>query len=109
NGDSPKDFPWGKRTNIDWENNEDHDVKIGKYSLLSKQYLKNYLVEIKKEIEDKINFIGDTGLLLKDAFSGGNEETVFDKYLYLLRHNMHHIGELNKALRDHKEQRIDWN
>jgi uncharacterized protein YllA (UPF0747 family) len=108
NGDSPKDFPWGKRANIEWKNNKNQDVKIDKYSLLSKQYLKNYLLEIKEKVEEKINIIGEKGLLLQDAFSGGNEKNIFDKYLYLLRHNMHHIGELNKTLRDNKKKRIDW-
>ncbi|MHA1989473.1 MAG: hypothetical protein ACW981_02680 [Candidatus Hodarchaeales archaeon] len=108
NGDSPKDFPWGKRANIDFEERNNDNVNNIKYSLLSKIFLKSYLFEIKEKVEKKLNMIEERDILLQDPFSGGNEQTTFDKYLYLLRHNMHHIGELNKALRDNKEKRIDW-
>ena len=42
----------------------------------------------------------------KDDF--GWFESIFEKLVYLLRHNAHHIGELARTLREWDCERIKW-
>ena len=62
--------------------------------------------EIEKRITEIFDSEDDLELLNKDNFHWF--QSIYEKYLYLLRHDMHHIGELNKALRDWKCTRISW-
>ena len=59
-----------------------------------------------KEKTESIFEDNATRLLEPDEFQ--MFPTRLDKYLYLLRHNLMHMGELNKALRDHNCPRLKW-
>ena len=36
NGITPKNFPWGIRANIDWDKDNDQNIRVKKYSKLTK-------------------------------------------------------------------------
>ncbi len=93
---------WGAKGNIDWEEKTPIKEKIAS---LSKGFLSDYLELITKQTESLLE--EKTTLLLEtDEFHWF--PTRLDKYLYLLRHNLMHIGELNKALRISNNPRLKW-
>ncbi|MFW9904747.1 MAG: DinB family protein [Candidatus Thorarchaeota archaeon] len=103
---TPLGMEWGKRVGINEEMDTEEEINRKK-SRITKEFLLDYL----KEIEDKITNIltnsKDDDFFKTDEFDKGTLY-VFEKLIYLLRHNMHHIGELNKVLRDSNNQRISW-
>ena len=99
---SPTGMNWGAKGNIKWEEKIPITEKI---VFLTKDLLSDYLEEIKQKT--KLIFKNNSIQLLKsDEFQ--MFPTRIDKYLYLLRHNLMHIGELNKALRDFNYPRLKW-
>ena len=106
NRSTPKGMEWGKRAGFSWTEDSDEQI-LDQITKLTKEELSAYL----NEIEDKIsNFLTNASidkLFSTDGFDNGNL-LIIEKMLYLLRHNMHHIGELNKALRDSDRPRIKW-
>ncbi len=100
---SPDGMEWGARGQIDWNSSQPLDQKIQN---LSKSFMKTYLVEIGEKLSHIFIEITPPQLYNSDNFPWF--PTVLDKYLYLLRHNMMHIGELNRALRELHRPRIKW-
>lgn len=103
---TPEGMEWGKITGINHETDTD-EMKIQKQARITKELLLNYLDEIEERITTYIENTSDEDLFEKDGFDP-HLKSILEKLLYLLRHNMHHIGELNKALRDWNCQRISW-
>lgn len=93
---TPKGMEWGKKAG-----GKTKKTKITKEQLLV------YLEEVEYQISDLLEKSSDEDLLGTDEFDDGHL-VILEKLLYLLRHNMHHIGELNKALRDWECERIKW-
>jgi hypothetical protein len=102
---TPETMEWGKKAGINWDNDL-HEVITEKKDRITKTHLKNYLEEIENRITKTFESVYDLELLNKDDFHWF--QSIYEKYLYLLRHDMHHIGELNKALRDWNCTRISW-
>ncbi|MHA1332042.1 MAG: hypothetical protein ACTSR2_13310 [Candidatus Hodarchaeales archaeon] len=100
---NPKGMPWGERGQIDWKSTDPLELKIAK---LTKTLIKTYHEEVKNKTTKKLEGMSDFEFYLSDEFSWFS--TILEKYLYLLRHNMMHIGELNKSLRDWQLKRIEW-
>ena len=101
--DSPDGMIWGKKGQIDWGNKLPLQTKI---THLTKPFIKQYLGEIKEKMTSLFTLTQEDQLFATDGFS--HFPSVLDKYLYLLRHNMMHIGELNLFLRQSKHPRINW-
>lgn len=72
----------------------------------AKDILLNYLEDLQKQINDYLITISINELLNKDGFKWFN--SVFEKLLYLLRHNAHHLGELGRMLREWDSPRMKW-
>ena len=102
---TPENMEWGKKAGINWDTDLP-EVIAEKKDLITKLHLKKYLKEIEGRITKIFESNNDLELLKKDNFHWF--QSIYEKYLYLLRHDMHHIGELNKALRDWKCKRISW-
>jgi len=102
---SPESMEWGKRANINWEKDTESSI-AEKKKKITKDDLLRYLKEIKLRTKSIFESTRDTALYKKDEFHWFN--SILEKYLYSLRHSMHHIGELNKALRDNDCPRIKW-
>ena len=100
---SPEGMEWGSKGNLDWDSSSPLEQKI---SNLSKSFLLKYLEEIQTKLEKNFTSTPASQLLESDDFTWF--PCILDKYFYLLRHNIMHIGELNKALRDWKCPRINW-
>ena len=100
---SPDGMEWGQKGRINWKSDGILEEKI---THLTKTLLKQYLAEIRSKLDDIFRLTSDDLLYKDDGFPWF--PSVLDKYLYLLRHNMMHIGELNKSLREWKYPRINW-
>jgi len=103
---TPQGMEWGKRANINWEIDSEEEIN-NKKSQITKEFLLQYLEEVEKRISDILINSTDDEFFNTDEFDQGNL-FVLEKLIYLLRHNMHHIGELNKVLRDSNNERISW-
>ncbi|MFX1284571.1 MAG: DinB family protein [Promethearchaeota archaeon] len=103
---TPTGMEWGKRVNINLKADSENTIKQKK-AKITKDQLLGYLEEIEDQVSDLLENSSDEELLGKDEFDDGHL-IILEKILYLLRHNMHHIGELNKALRDWQCERIKW-
>ena len=106
NSDTPDDFNWGKFVGIEWKKDSKKEVNK-KFEKITKDDVRRYLEVVRSDIQKKLSTFNSEKMLDSDGFME-YIPSIFDKYLYLLRHNMHHIGELNKTLRDNNEKRIDW-
>jgi hypothetical protein len=58
------------------------------------------------KITDFLKNINYDQLVSKDDFKWFS--SVFEKLLYLLRHNQHHLGELSRMLREWECTRVKW-
>jgi hypothetical protein len=103
---TPLGMEWGERAGINWEMDTEEEINKKKLRI-TKEFLLNYLEEIEDKITNILTNTKDDDFFKTDEFDQGTLY-VFEKFVYLLRHNMHHIGELNKALRDSNNQRISW-
>jgi len=72
----------------------------------AKGMLVGYLDDIEKKISQYLKNIEFEDLLTKDGFKWFS--SVFEKLLYLLRHNAHHLGELGRMLREWDCERMKW-
>ncbi|MFX0141474.1 MAG: DinB family protein [Candidatus Hodarchaeota archaeon] len=104
--DTPEGMKWGKRAGINLET-DSNEMIDRKQANITKELLLVYLGEIEEQIAKYIENFKDDDLYEKDGFDP-HLKSILEKLLYLLRHNMHHIGELNKTLRDWDCQRISW-
>ena len=106
NKNSPEKFKWGKFIDIEGKI-DDRKEQINRYNNIKRNDVNRYLELIKYNIEKQLNSYNFEDFFSSDGFKE-YIPTILEKYLYLLRHNMHHIGELNKTLRDNSEKRIVW-
>ncbi len=98
---SPEGMEWGK---IIKEINT--EKKPPKEVYPSKEILIDYLGKVKKQVTTYLKVVKFEELLEKDDFKWFG--SVFEKLLYLLRHNAHHIGELARMLREWGCDRVEW-
>ena len=103
---NPDDMVWGLISKIDWENDSEEEVIKKKEANISKVIMIEYAESIRQKISNILSNSKDKDLLEKDDFHWFN--SIFEKYIYLLRHNMFHLGELSQLLRNNKSDRIEW-
>ncbi|UCE14762.1 MAG: DinB family protein [Candidatus Heimdallarchaeota archaeon] len=103
---TPKGMTWGKKAGINWEV-DSNEIIAQKKSDLTKTMLFSYLEEIENRLIDLLENSSDQYFFETDEFDNGSL-LILEKLLYLLRHNMIHLGELNKVLRDRNCKRIRW-
>jgi uncharacterized damage-inducible protein DinB len=102
--DSPTGMKWGERAGYDWDKSKDTKTDI--LPKITKEIARTYLNELENILNDKFKSLNVERLNAKDEFKWFT--SVFEKLTYLLRHNMHHIGELSKTLRDWGCERVKW-
>ena len=102
--DNPDTMNWGGRAGYNWDDVKDEEKDI--LPKISKKLVLSYLDEMEKHVTKTISSMDSEQLETKDGFHWF--ESVLEKYLYLLRHNMHHNGELSRALRDWGCKRSKW-
>ena len=102
--DDPDVMKWGNRAGFDWDNIENKERDV--LPKISKNLVTIYLDEVEELVTKTITSIDSKKFASKDGFHWF--ESVFEKYLYLLRHNMHHNGELSRTLRDWGCKRSKW-
>ncbi|MFW9922888.1 MAG: DinB family protein [Candidatus Thorarchaeota archaeon] len=99
--DTPDGMVWGKL--IGDVNNKDLPAEA---VLPAKELLIGYLEDLENQISSYITNIDFEELLGKDGFRWFTSR--FEKLLYLLRHNAHHLGELGRMLREWDCTRMKW-
>ncbi len=104
--EKPGGMGFGNRIGIDW-NNDSSELIIEKKLKITKSLLLEYLNEVKENFTDKVDSQNDDEILAKDDF-GEWFPSIYEKYIYLLRHNMFHIGELSHSLREVEDIKISW-
>ena len=72
--------------------------------LMTKEQI--YFNEIARYIEDYLKRVSDKDLLAKGAFNWFSSR--LEKFVYLIRHNTYHLGELTMVLRVRGFDRIKW-
>ncbi len=95
-GSSPDTMKWGERAGYNWD-----DVKFVETDvlpLITKSLVTEYLDEMEQKITILLDSTTDSLLSGKDGFHWF--ESIYEKLIYLLRHNMSHIGELYRSLRE---------
>ena len=103
--DDPNVFVWGRKAGIIAKEETKEEV-LNKKKKISKSLLKEYTLELTDNCIRKISSYTDVDLLSKDKFHWF--ESILDKYLYMIRHSMFHIGELSQALRYWDCEHILW-
>ncbi|MBY9000008.1 MAG: hypothetical protein KGD64_03765 [Candidatus Heimdallarchaeota archaeon] len=68
--------------------------------------LQEYREDIEKKIEDFLNGVSDKELLDKDDFIWF--DSILGKFVYLLRYNEFHLGELAQILRNMDGEKLKW-
>jgi len=102
---SPESMKWGKRVGIDWDNDSKESI-IRKKAGISKTFLLEYLEEMKNKVNSFLKESNENDMMEKDEFHWFH--SIFEKLVYLLRHNTLHLGELSKTLRDNGFERMKW-
>ena len=103
--DDPKGMSWGERANINWE--KDNEIKsLEKKAKITKESVREFIDEIRDSWDAKIKEKSDDHFLSKDDF--GTFASNLERHIYSIRHAAHHIGELNKELRNFNAKRIKW-
>ena len=102
--DTPKGMLWGARLGKVkwWETISPREAaeKVVKGDTLI------YLYEIARYIEDYLKRVSNEDLLVEGGFHGFS--SILEKYVYLIRHNTYHLGELTMDLRVRGFDRIKW-
>lgn len=99
--DTPEGMEWGKLFGD--VNNPNLPVDT---VYPSKGILLDYLEKLEKSITEYLKDVKLDNLITKDGFKWFS--SVFEKLLYLLRHNAHHLGELGRMLREWDCNRMKW-
>ena len=102
---TPDGMKWGSRAGFDWDTDSKETISKMKKKI-TKAMLLEYIEEIQKRINQFLKEKTDDDLLKKDEFHWF--DSIYEKLVYLLRHNSFHIGELAKTLREWKTDRIKW-
>lgn len=97
---SPEGFKWGQVAEINWETMSDETI-AQKKKLITRERMQKYLNDIWPIVQEKVKIVK-----IEDTDDFEYSESVFDKYLFLLRHTVQHLGELGKTLRDWKCARL---
>ena len=102
---NPDEMKWGSKAGYDWNTDSKETIEKKKKEI-SKALLLEYLEEVDKKVIDFLKDKSDKDLLKKDDFHWF--ASIYEKLVYLLRHNSFHVGELAKTLREWECNRIKW-
>jgi len=100
-GTTSEGFAWGRRFGADWEGAEPDQLPTQEQVLI-------YLEETQTRVDAWLRGMADADLLAADSSFLWTGSTTLDRALYLLRHNQHHVGELNAELRRRRLPRAEW-
>lgn len=89
-GTSMDDFPWGQRF-CDWEGGATDELP-------TREKLLDYLEEVAAKLDEQLRGLTDEEAAAESPFVWTGS-ALLGHWLYVLRHTMHHTGELNMLLR----------
>ncbi len=100
---SPSDMTWGAKAGYDPEKVTNTDEIV---PLISKELVLKYLIEIQHFLDAIYETMTAEKMDEKDGFDWFG--SIFEKHLYLLRHNQHHLGELAIITRQFGSSPLKW-
>ena len=100
----PKAMTWGQRAGYDWEDVKDIEKDV--LPRITKDLVLSYLKDVEEQIDNLLSSMSNDAFFNKDGFD--RFSSILEKLVYLLRHNMFHIGELFRALREWGCERPKW-
>ena len=101
---SPDGMKWGKKAGYIWSESIEIESEI--LPKITKKIVSEYLGEVESNLRNSLESIDIKSLGEQDGFEWFPSR--FEKLLYLLRHSMHHCGELSKTLREWDCKRVSW-
>ena len=102
--DTHEGMQWGKRLGkVNWWETMSHEEVAG---LITKKDALDYIGETEKNLTKLFKAYTDKDLLKEDDFHWFS--SIYEKFLYCLRHNSFHIGELAYSLYGLECARIEW-
>jgi hypothetical protein len=96
-----KGYPWGHRFGANWES-------ASPDQLPDKGDARDYLEDVKAQVESWVLGMGDEGLLAPEPDYTWTGSTLLGRSLYMLAHCRQHLGEINAELRRRGLPRIKW-
>lgn len=102
--ENPGTMKWGKRAGYSWE--EVKDISKDILPLITRDLLQDYQNEMEEKITKTLQKMSDDAFSRKDGFHWF--ESIFQKFVYLLRHNQHHLGEVAFAMRTNNAGILKW-
>ncbi len=94
-------YPRGHRFGADWESATPDQLP-------DKGDAKDYLTDVKAQVESWVLGMGDEGLLAPEPDYTWTGSTLLGRSLYMLAHCRQHLGEINAELRRRGLPRIKW-
>jgi hypothetical protein len=104
NREDPEGMRWGGRAGFSWDDVKDVETQV--LPRITKDLVRSYLDDVEEEVRNTIEHMPLRKMDEKDGFHWFG--SVFEKYLYLLRHTMHHVGELARTLREWELEPARW-
>jgi hypothetical protein len=95
--ESPEGMKWGGRAEFQWK--KVRKIEEDVLPKITRSLVSDYLKDVKAQLETTLERLTDEGMLSSDGFEK-HLSTRLEKFIYLLRHCGHHIGELNRSLRE---------
>ncbi len=102
--DTPEGMRWGGHAGFEWS--EDTDVEREVLPKITKEIVISYLDDVSERLTTYLSSVVDADLRPQDGFHWFS--SIFEKLVYLLRHSMHHTGELARMLREWGCERVKW-
>ena len=97
----PRDFAWGARFGMDWQESAAADLP-------ARDAVLEYLAEIRIACRAWLEGRDDGAMLALDPIYGAEGMSRLELSLYVLRHTHHHLGELCGHLRRCDIARPSW-
>jgi hypothetical protein len=95
------DYDFNRMFNGDWES-------MTEWELPEKDFALRKLEEVRKLVSEALSELDDEALMAKEEIFPYTGKTLLHRYIYLLRHTQHHLGELNGELTRRAVGGADW-
>ena len=88
---------WGGRAGFSWDSVK--KIELDVLPKITRELVTSYLKDVRFNLEKKLLSLTDEMYHTGDGFEK-HIKTRLEKFIYLIRHCGHHVGELNRALRE---------
>lgn len=94
-------FPWGNRFDLDWED-------AGTDRVPSRAEMQVYQDEVEHLVQRALADKTEEDLAAAETLRPWTGDLFAGKMLYVIRHTQQHIGDINRVLRWHGDEALEW-